>query len=301
MYDLFIDPPEPLVPRRLRFEVGERVQHDGTVLIALEDREAMRAIREAVGSGARAIAVTLLHAHINPLHEQRIAALLGDLAPDVAVSCSSEVAPEIREYEGTSTTVANAYVMPLMGNYLAELEKEICAVGIPGRFFVMLSSGGIASAETARRFPVRLVESGPAAGAVAAARCAPGRRAACALLRHGWHHGEGLHYRKWRTARRPSVRNRARSAAAVPSPRLNSLVHSRIHLLVEHAARENQHHQVACRECGNEAELSHGRLPEGWWLTVTKEEMAASPGKPTCSNCLRPDLIKVENRKLYED
>ena len=172
MYDLFIDPPEPLVPRRMRFEVGERVQHDGTVLIALEDHEAMRAIGEAVGSGARAIAVTLLHAHINPLHEQRMAALLGDLAPDVAVSCSSEVAPEIREYERTSTTVANAYVMPLMGNYLAELEKEICAVGIPGRFFVMLSSGGIASAETARRFPVRLVESGPAAGAVAAARWA---------------------------------------------------------------------------------------------------------------------------------
>src|SRR5216683_1437728 len=145
MYDLMIDPPAPLVQRRMRFEVAERILADGSVLVPLEDGQATSVIRKVISSGAEAVAVSLLHAHVNPAHERRVAALLAELAPQISVSCSSEVAPEIREYERTSTALANAYV---------------------------LSSGGIATCETAKRFPVRLIESGPAAGVVAAARFA---------------------------------------------------------------------------------------------------------------------------------
>ncbi len=172
MYDIFIDPPAPLVPRRLRFEVTERLLADGSVLTPLDEAEAGRVIRQLPAEGVEAVAVSLLHAHLNPLHERRLAALIQELAPHLPVSCSSEVAPEIREYERTSTTVANAYVMPLVARYLEELEGKLKGLGIPGRLLIMLSSGGIATSETARRVPVRLVESGPAAGALAAARSA---------------------------------------------------------------------------------------------------------------------------------
>ena len=172
MYDLMIDPPAPLVQRRMRFEVAERILADGSVLVSLEDGQAAGVIREVISSGAEAVAVSLLHAHVNPVHERRVAALLAELAPQISVSCSSEVAPEIREYERTSTALANAYVMPLVASYLEELERRVREMGINGRFYVMLSSGGIATCETAKRFPVRLIESGPAAGVVAAARFA---------------------------------------------------------------------------------------------------------------------------------
>jgi len=172
MYDLFIDPPAPLVPRRLRFEVTERLLADGSILTPLDEAEAQWVIRQLPAEGVEAVAVSLLHAHLNPVHEQRLAARIHELAPHLPVSCSSEVVPEIREYERTSTTVANAYVMPLVARYLAELEGRLKGLRIAGRFLIMLSSGGIATPETARRAPVRLVESGPAAGALAAARAA---------------------------------------------------------------------------------------------------------------------------------
>lgn len=169
MYDLFIAPPAPLVPRRLRREVDERLLADGSVARPLDEAGAREVIRNLLAEGVEAVAVCLLHAYRNPVHERRLAELLAEVAPRLAVSCSWEVVPEIREYERASTTVANVYVMPLMARYLEELERKFAALGLGGRFFVMLSSGGIALPETARRAPIRLVESGPAAGALAAA------------------------------------------------------------------------------------------------------------------------------------
>jgi N-methylhydantoinase A len=172
MYDIFIDPPAPLVPRHLRLEVTERVLADGTVLVPLDEGSARGAIGALLAAGAEAIAVCLLHAYRNPVHERTLVDLVKRMAPALAVSCSSEVVPEIREFERASTTAANVYVMPLMARYLDDLERRIHDLGIRGHFYVMLSSGGIATPETAKRVPVRLVESGPAAGALAAAHVA---------------------------------------------------------------------------------------------------------------------------------
>jgi len=172
MYDLFIDPPSPLVPRRLRLEVTERLLADGRVLTPLDEASARTAIGALLAEGVEAIAVSLLHSYRNPAHERAVVDLIHSIAPGMPVSCSSEVVPEIREYERTSTTVANVYVMPLMARYLADLERKLQEQGVRGTFYIMLSSGGIATPETAKRVPVRLVESGPAAGALAAARMA---------------------------------------------------------------------------------------------------------------------------------
>ena len=170
MYDLFIDPPSPLVPRHLRVEVTERLLADGSVLTPLDEDEAQRIIQDLLAAGCEAVAVSLLHSYRNPVHEQRVGELLRQLAPGLPASLSSQVVPEIREYERASTTVANAYVTPLMARYLEDLERKLADLGIGGRLFVMLSGGGIATPETAKQFPIRLVESGPAAGALAAAR-----------------------------------------------------------------------------------------------------------------------------------
>jgi N-methylhydantoinase A len=172
MYDLFIDPPVPLVPRQLRIEVPERVRADGSILRPLDETQARDAIGRLSALGVEAVAICLLHAYRNPAHEQALARLCGALLPGVPVSCSSDVVPEIREYERTSTTSANVYVMPLMARYLDDLERKLQALGVPGRLYVMMSAGGIATPETAKRVPIRLVESGPAAGALAAARMA---------------------------------------------------------------------------------------------------------------------------------
>src|SRR6266851_9845161 len=172
MYDIFIDSPAPLVPRHLRLEVTERMAADGRVLVPLEDGSARAAIARLRDAGAEAIAICLLHAYRNPLHERALQQLCAELAPGVPVSTSSEVVPEIREYERTSTTCGNVYVMPLMSRYLDDLERKLHELGIPGNFYIMLSSGGVATPATAKGVPIRLVESGPAAGALAAARMA---------------------------------------------------------------------------------------------------------------------------------
>jgi N-methylhydantoinase A len=169
MYDLFIDPPAPLVPRHLRREVSERLLPDGSVLRPLDEASARAEIAALVRDGVEAVAICLLHAYVNPAHERRLAALVREIAPELPVSCSSEVVPEIREYERTSTTAANVYVVPLMARYLGDLEQRMLDLGLPGQLYVMQSSGGIALPEEARRLPIRLVESGPAAGALAAA------------------------------------------------------------------------------------------------------------------------------------
>jgi N-methylhydantoinase A len=175
MYDIFIDPPPPLVPRHLRREVPERLLADGAVQRPLDEAAARRVIGELVGQGVEAIAICLLHAYLNPAHEWRLAELVREIAPHLPVSCSSEVVPEIREYERGSTTTANVYVAPLMARYLEDLERRLAELGIPGQLYIMQSSGGIALPGDAKRFPIRLVESGPAAGALAAAQAARGR------------------------------------------------------------------------------------------------------------------------------
>ncbi len=172
MYDLFIDPPSPLVPRHLRREVSERLLADGSVLRPLDEEGARRVIRELIAEGVEAIAICLLHAYVNPVHERRLAELIREIAPDRPVSCSSEVVPEIREYERASTTSANVYVAPLLERYLEDLERRLAELGVPGQLYIMQSSGGIALPPTARRLPIRLVESGPAGGALAAALAA---------------------------------------------------------------------------------------------------------------------------------
>jgi N-methylhydantoinase A len=169
MYDIFLEKPEPLVPRSLRYGIRERVLDDGSVLRELDEEQVRSVAAEVVGRGIGAVAVSFLHGFRNPAHEQRVAEILAEEAPDVAVSLSSEVSPEIREYERTSTTIANVYVRPLVERYLQRLEERLRNLGFDGSFYVMLSNGGTASVETACRFPVRLLESGPAAGSLAAA------------------------------------------------------------------------------------------------------------------------------------
>src|SRR5262245_1941545 len=142
MYDLFIDPPAPLVPRHRRREVSERLRPDGSVLRALDEGGARREIAALVGDGVEALAICLLHAYVNPAHERRLAEIAREIAPDLPVSCSSDVVPEIREYERTSTTAANVYVVPLMARYLRDLEQRMADLGLPGQLYVMQSSGG---------------------------------------------------------------------------------------------------------------------------------------------------------------
>src|SRR5688572_6505498 len=143
MYDLFIDPPAPLVPRHLRREVAERLLADGAVLRPLDEAAARRVIADLIASGVEAVAICLLHAYVNPAHERRLAALVREAAPGLPVACSSDVVPEIREYERGSTTTANVYVMPLMARYLETLETRLGDLGIPGQLYIMQSSGGI--------------------------------------------------------------------------------------------------------------------------------------------------------------
>src|SRR5437773_1114567 len=169
VYDLQIDKPRPLVPRRLIGEVTERILADGSVRTPLDDADARRAIRGLAERGVTTLAVCLLHAYLNPEHEQRVAALVAAEAPHITVTLSHEVSPTFREYERTSTTVVNAYVMTALREYLRGLAAAMAERGYRGRLFVMQSSGGIATAEAMQRYPVRMIESGPAAGALMAA------------------------------------------------------------------------------------------------------------------------------------
>jgi N-methylhydantoinase A/oxoprolinase/acetone carboxylase beta subunit len=170
VYDLQIEKPAPLIPRRLIREVPERILADGSVLIPLDEPETRRVVQELRERGIRAIAVCLLHSYVNPDHEKRVAEIIAEEAPDVGVSVSHQVSPMFREYERTSTTVVNAYVMTAIRDYLRNLRGEMGRRGYRGRLWVMQSSGGIATAEAMERYPVRMIESGPAAGALMAAR-----------------------------------------------------------------------------------------------------------------------------------
>ena len=165
-YDLNITLPEPLVPRHLRLTVPERLDNEGHVLLAL-DEAAVRALVPALrDADVQSIAIGFLHAFVNPRHEQLARDILAAALPEMPVSLSSEVSPEMREWERFSTTVANAYVQPMMARYLRKLESGLHGLGLTAPLFLMLSGGGLTTIETACRFPVRLVESGPAGGAI---------------------------------------------------------------------------------------------------------------------------------------
>jgi N-methylhydantoinase A len=170
LYDLNLDLPKPLVPRHLRFDVPERIAADGSVLQRLDEAFVRRLVSELRDKGIRAIGISYLNSYRNPAHERRTAEIIAEVAPTIRVSLSSEVVAEIREFQRTSTTLANVYVQERVSDYLAQLETRLKTIGFAGSFFVMLSSGGIATRDTAARFPVRLLESGPAAGALAAAQ-----------------------------------------------------------------------------------------------------------------------------------
>ena len=170
LYDLNLELPKPLVPRHLRFDVPERIAADGSVLQPLDEDFVRRLVAELRDKGVKAIGISYLNSYRNPAHERRTGEIVAEVAPQIRVSLSSEVVAEIREFQRTSTTLANVYVQERVSDYLAQLEARLKAIGFSGSFFVMLSSGGIATRDTASRFPVRLLESGPAAGALAAAQ-----------------------------------------------------------------------------------------------------------------------------------
>jgi len=165
LYDLFIDKPVPLVPRRSIREVTERMAYDGTVLIPLNGNEAREVIRELVSRGAESIAICLLHSYANPAHERMLKKIIEDEFPGIYVSLSSEISANYKEYERTSTTVANAYLMKGVTHYIKNLKEQFEKRGFVKNIYIMQSNGGIAASLTMERFPVHMVESGPAAGA----------------------------------------------------------------------------------------------------------------------------------------
>ncbi len=171
LYDLYAKMPEPLVPRYLRREINERLDKDGNVLIAMEPDEVLPVISDFEKEDIGAIAICFLHSYANAQHERKASDIVKEHYPKLSISISSEVACEVREFERTSTTVTNAYLQPLMEGYLDKLETGLQSKGYTGRLFIMMSNGGISAIDTAKRFPVRMIESGPAAGALAATFC----------------------------------------------------------------------------------------------------------------------------------
>ena len=169
IHDLFLTFPEPLAARRDRREIAERVSRDGVVLEAIDLDAVRREVRELVEDGVEALAVCFLHAYKNPVHERAVRDLVRTEFPDLTVSVSSDVHPQMNEYERSSTTAANAYVQPLMSAYVRRLERVLRERGFCGRFHLIQSSGGLTAPETAVRLPVRFLESGPAGGAQASA------------------------------------------------------------------------------------------------------------------------------------
>ena len=168
-YNLFFKRPVPLVSRDLRMEVDERLYATGEVLKPLDESSASETIGALKAAGVQSVAVCLLHSYANPAHEERLGQLLRGQFPEAYVSLSHEILREFREYERTSTTVLNSYVGPIVSRYLVSLEKRLGDSGFQGTFRVMQSNGGVMSAETAKKMPVTMMESGPVAGVIAAA------------------------------------------------------------------------------------------------------------------------------------
>ena len=171
-YDLKLVKPSPLVPRHMRFTVRERLAADGKVLLPLDTKAIEKLAAELQQLEVESVAVCFLHSFVEPAHEEQAREVLQKVLPGMYTSLSSEVSPEIREYERFSTTTANAYVQPLIDTYLKRLEEKLASSGYACPIFMFLSNGGLAELAVARQFPVRLVESGPAGGAVFASHIA---------------------------------------------------------------------------------------------------------------------------------
>jgi len=167
-YDINIDKPKPLVPRHLRLPVRERLDARGQVLLELDEASVQALVPALTAAEVTSVAVALIHSYANPTHEQRVAELLQAALPGLWLTLSSEVCPEIREYERTSTAAANAYVQPLMASYLNNLAQALKEAGFVCPLYLMTSGGGLTTIDTAVRHPIRLVESGPAGGAILA-------------------------------------------------------------------------------------------------------------------------------------
>ncbi|WP_339640358.1 hydantoinase/oxoprolinase family protein [Jannaschia helgolandensis] len=171
-YDLNLNLPEPLLPRQMRFTVPGRVNAKGEILVGLDRADVEAVVDRIAEAGFESVAVGLIHSYLNPVHEELVREVLAERLPDVSVSISSEVSPQMREYERFNTVVANAYIKPLIASYLGRLEDRLRRESVTCRIFLMHSGGGIISIQNAADFPVRLVESGPAGGAVFAAHIA---------------------------------------------------------------------------------------------------------------------------------
>jgi N-methylhydantoinase A len=171
-YDLNLNLPDPLLPRQMRFTVAGRVDANGKILVDMDHAEVEAIVDQIAEGGFESVAVGLIHSYLNPTHEQLVRDVLDEKLPNVAVSISSEVSPQMREYERFNTVVANAYIKPLMASYLGRLGDRLNDEGVSCRIFLMHSGGGVISIKNAADFPVRLVESGPAGGAVFAAHIA---------------------------------------------------------------------------------------------------------------------------------
>jgi len=171
-YDLSIEKPRPLVPRALRVTVPERVDVHGQVRLPLDEAAVAAQVAFLRDNGIESVAICFMHSYVNPAHEQRTAAILKSALPGLSITLSSEVCPEIREYERTSTAVANAFVQPLIDGYLARMDEALRVEQFRGAIYLVTSGGGLTSIDTARRFPIRLVESGPAGGAIFATQVA---------------------------------------------------------------------------------------------------------------------------------
>ena len=168
LYDLGIEMPRPLVPRHLRHGVAERTLADGTVEREVDVRQVRRLAGELAGAGVEAVAVCFLHSHVDDANERAARDAIAEMAPHLRVALSSDINPEIREYERSSTTVANVYVQSIVEGYLADLRERMADVGVPRPPLIMLSNGGVATLDVARRYPIRMLESGPAGGALGA-------------------------------------------------------------------------------------------------------------------------------------
>lgn len=168
VYDLSIERPKPLVPRNLRFEIDERVKADGSVLVPVDTSQVALIAEAMKAAGIQSVAVCLLHSYANPAHERLVGETLARLLPGVEITLSSELVPEIREFERSSTSVMNAYVQPLTSSYLKRMERELRSRSITCPLHLMLSNGGLTSVENSVAAPINLIESGPAGGAIAA-------------------------------------------------------------------------------------------------------------------------------------
>lgn len=169
-YNLFFKKHEPLVRRSLRFELRERIDAAGRILMPLDESEILPIVDQAIAAGATAIAILLLHSYRNPRHEQRVKQIIQAAHPGLFVTASHELSQEYREFERTSTVTANAYIGPRIRSYLGEMERSIGEQGFAGSFFIVQSNGGLCDVEEARSACIRMLESGPAAGVIATQR-----------------------------------------------------------------------------------------------------------------------------------